>query len=264
MRSLSTILVSLLMASAVSASETWPQFRGPASAAVAKLDLKGKLEVLWRTPIHDLGRGWSSPIVWKDRIYATAVKNDKTPKSRPGLYIADVFGKTIPGEHEWVLGCFSIDKGELLWTKTLHKGDAPSAIHTKNSYASETPVTDGERIYAYFGNVGLFCTDMNGKQLWDVKPGTFKTRYGWGTASSPALYKNRLFLVHDNEEKSFLAAYDPASGKELYRIPRDETSNWATPFIWENKERIELIASGRNKVRSYDLEGKLLWELEGM
>lgn len=257
-------LVILILPSNIRAQDNWPQFRGPGAAAVAKSQLGIQLDPAWKTSLASLGRGWSSPIVWKDRVYLTGVLNEKTPKSRPGLYIEGVFGKSIPGEHEWALACFSLDKGELLWKRTLLKDEAKSAIHFKNTYASETPVTDGERIYAYFGNVGLFCTDMDGKPLWDAKPGTYKTRYGWGTAGSPVLHKGRIYIVHDNEEKSFLVAYDAASGKELFRTPRDEKSNWSTPFLWENKERTELVTTGTNKVRSYDLDGKLLWELQGM
>lgn len=257
------LVVVLFLAPPLGAQDTWPQFRGP-DAAVSPVTLPAKLETLWKAPLAEIGRGWSSPIVWKNRVYLTAVKNDKTPKSRPGLYIEGVFGKPIPGQHEWVLACFDLDKGELLWKKTLHKGEAASAIHGKNSYASETPVTDGQRIYTYFGNVGLFVTDMDGKLLWDAKPGTYKTRMGWGTGASPVLHKDRLFLVHDNEEESFLAAYDAASGKQLFKIPREEKSNWATPFLWRNKLRTELVTPGTGKVRSYDLDGKLLWELKGM
>ncbi|MFO0968771.1 MAG: PQQ-binding-like beta-propeller repeat protein [Gemmataceae bacterium] len=259
-----SICTLLFVAVPLHAQENWPQFRGPTAAVAPGVKLEGELAPVWTTPIHELGRGWSSPIVWKDRVYLTFVKNDKTPKSRPGLYIEGVFASKIPGEHEWSLACFSLDKGELLWKKLLHKGEAPGAVHIKNSYASETPVTDGERVYAYFGNLGLFCTDMDGKSLWTAKPGTFKTRYGWGTAASPVLHNGKLYIVHDNEETSFLIAYNVATGKELFRTPRAEKSNWATPFIWENRLRTEIVTCGTQKVRSYDLDGKLLWELTGM
>src|SRR5262249_11299726 len=126
------------------------------------------------------------------------------------------------------------------------------------------PVTDGKRVYAYFGNLGLFCYDLDGKELWSQKIGPFKTSYGWGPAASPVLHKDRLYVVCDNEESSFLTALDTRTGKPVWRVSRAEKSNWATPYVWENEQRTEIITSGSRKVRSYDLDGKLLWELGGM
>src|SRR5262249_18831871 len=131
-------------------------------------------------------------------------------------------------------------------------------------YASETPVTDGERLYAYFGNVGLFCFDMNGKLLWSQKWPAVNTRYGWGTASSPVLYEGRILIVNDNDDRSFLAALDKKTGQQIWRVEREEGSNWATPYIWKNGRRTEIVTAGTKKIRSYDLDGKPLWELGGM
>jgi outer membrane protein assembly factor BamB len=125
-------------------------------------------------------------------------------------------------------------------------------------------VTDGERVYAYFGNVGVFSFDFEGRLIWTAKSGSFKTRYGWGTAASPVLHGDRIYIVHDNEERSFLVALDKKTGKQIWRVERDEPSNWATPYIWENAQRTEIVVPGRTKVRSYDLNGKVLWELGGM
>jgi len=90
------------------------------------------------------------------------------------------------------------------------------------------------------------------------------SRNGWGTAASPVLHKDRIFIVNDNEDKSFLVALDKKTGKQLWQVERDEKSNWATPYVWENEKRVELVVPGRNKVRSYDLDGKVLWEFGGM
>jgi outer membrane protein assembly factor BamB len=245
----------------------WPQFRGPKSTASAdnmKLpDKWSKSEnLLWQADIP--GGGWSSPIVWGDRVFVTSVVNDKTPMPKPGLYIQDLIGKTPPGEHQWFVHCLDLNSGKLLWKQEAKKGKPGGPIHLKNTYASETPVTDGERVYAYFGNLGVFCFDFRGKELWSKDLGAFKTRMGWGTAASPVLYKDRLYIVHDNDEKSFLVALDTRTGKEVWRAERDEKSNWATPFVWENAKRIEIVTPGTGKVRSYGLDGKLLWEFSGM
>src|SRR5262249_8372832 len=102
------------------------------------------------------------------------------------------------------------------------------------------------------------------KEVWSKKTPAHRTRMGWGTAASPALDGDKVFLVHDNEEKSFLLALDRHTGKQLWRVERKEASNWATPFVWKNGLRTELVTAGSGGVRSYDLDGKLLWQLRGM
>src|SRR6185369_1981812 len=164
----------------------------------------------------------------------------------------------------WMVYCLDWKTGKTIWKKQVHQGTPSTSVHLKNTYASETPVTDGERVYAYFGNIGLFCFDMDGKEMWSQQWGAFKTRNGWGSAASPVLHDERVYVVNDNEEKSFLMALDKKSGKQIWRIERDEKSTWATPFVWENEKRTELVVPGRNKVRSYDSAGKVLWEFGGM
>ncbi len=260
-------LLALVLGMICRADEHWPQFRGKGSAGIAEgKDLPetwdAKKNVVWAVDVP--GRGWSSPVVWGDRIFLTAVLNDKTPTPRKGLYIADLAGKIPPGEHRWVVYCYDWRTGKLLWERTAEKGTPGGPIHLKNTYASETPVTDGQRLYVYFGTLGLFCYDLDGKELWSKKWGALKTRFGWGTGASPALHNRRLYVVNDNEEKSFLVALDAATGKELWRVGRDEKSNWSTPLVWSNDRRTEIVTAGTRKVRSYDLDGKLLWELTGM
>ena len=140
----------------------------------------------------------------------------------------------------------------------------PAPTHVKNSYASETPVTDGERVYAYFGNVGVFCFDFEGRPVWSKPLEPHAMRDGWGTAASPVLHGDRLYLVNDNEEQSYLLALDKRTGKEVWRVDRDEKSNWSTPYVWENDQRTEIVTPGSGKVRAYDLDGKLLWWFKGM
>jgi outer membrane protein assembly factor BamB len=262
-------LVTALLATAdASAQSNWPQFRGSQSLGIS--DAPGLPDswsttqnVVWKTDIP--GRGWSSPIVWGDRIFLTSVINEgqsKPPKK--GLYFGGDQHTPPKTVHRWMVYCIDWKTGKILWEKMAHKGVPESTIHIKNSYASETPVTDGQRVYAYFGNLGLFCYDMDGKELWSRKWGTFKTRLGWGTAASPVLYKDRVYIVNDNEQKSFIAAIDKRSGEEVWHVARDEKSNWAPPYIWENTQRTEIVTPGTGKVRSYDLDGHLLWELKGM
>ncbi len=262
------VLVLLGCVMSGGADENWPAFRGGASAGVSQArglpsTWDQTANVAWKADVP--GAGWSSPIVWGSRVFVTAtVSTDKQREPRKGLYIGDLQGKAPSGEHRWNVHCFDARSGKELWQRTAFTGKANATIHLKNSLASETPVTDGEHIWAYFGNVGVACYDMEGKLIWSQKTPVHKTRMGWGTAASPALHGDKLFIVHDNSEKSFLVALDKRTGKQLWRVERDEESNWATPFVWTNPVRTELVTAGTRRVRSYDLDGKLLWDLQGM
>jgi outer membrane protein assembly factor BamB len=259
---------SCAAATAAAEANNWPQFRGPRSLGITDAPhfpdtWSTNQNIAWN--IHVPGRGWSSPIVWGNRVFLTTVIPDgEIEQPKKGLY----FGgerKNIPKvTHHWMVVCYDLATGQELWRKEAHAGVPPNQLHVKNTYASETPVTDGERVYAYFGNIGLFCYDLKGKALWSTNWPPVKTRYGWGSAASPVLDGDRLFIVNDNEENSFVEALDVKTGQRLWRMDRDEKSNWATPYIWRNVLRTELIVPGTKRVRSYDRNGKLLWELGGM
>ncbi|MCX6900981.1 MAG: PQQ-binding-like beta-propeller repeat protein [Verrucomicrobia bacterium] len=247
--------------------ESWPQFRGGCGGVADGAKLPGvwsaTTNVAWKTAIS--GKAWSSPVVWGDKVFVTsAVSGRDVEPPRKGLYVWRFWGTRESDEYRCVLYCFDFTTGKVLWERVAHRGPTLGAIHMKNSYASETPATDGEHVFACFGNVGLFCYDMNGREVWSQKWGFFPTRLGWGPAASPVLHGDRVYVVNDNEKASFLAAFDKRTGKQLWRIQRDEPSNWATPLVWENELRTEIVTPGRGKVRSYDLDGHLLWELSGM
>ncbi len=259
-----TIFLCALTASA----DDWPAFRGGARSGVAE----GKTlpdswsadkNVVWKADVA--GRGWSSPVVIGDRIYlTTVVSEEKVAEPKKGLYIDNILGRVPPGEHRWLVLCLDFRTGKPIWEKEVHKGKAPAGIHVKNTYASETPVADAEHVCAVFGNVGIFCLDRTGKLVWkkDLEPRP--TQMNWGPAASPALHDGKLFIVRDSETKSDLACYEVRTGKELWTVERKEKSNWATPFVWKNDVRTEVVVAGKGKVRSYDLGGRLLWELGGM
>lgn len=262
-------LLSLAFATALFAADlNWPQFRGPGSNGTVADDPRLPEEwsptknIAWKIDIA--GRGWSSPIVWGDRVFVTSVDSAQPKeKAKKGLYFGGERG--IPSdEHRWLVYAIDTNTGKIVWEREAHKAVPAFSRHLKNSYASETPVTDGAMVYAYFGNVGLYAYDFKGKLIWQRKFEPVRTRYGWGTAASPILHQNRLYLVNDNDDRSVLMAIDKKTGKTIWEVPRDEKSNWATPFIWESGKRTELIVPGTGKVRSYDLDGKVLWEFGGM
>jgi outer membrane protein assembly factor BamB len=257
-----------LLSDLAAAEPHWPQLRGPGALGVADdanfpESWSADQNVVWKQPIA--GRGWSSPIVAGDRVFlTTAVNQGPDEEPRKGLYFGGNRSEAPTTPHQWKVVCLDIHSGNVLWQRVAHEGAPTHPLHVKNSYASETPVTDGQRVYAYFGNVGVFCYDLEGKPLWSRRFEPVKTRYGWGTAASPALHEDRLYIVNDNDEQSYLVALDARTGDEVWRVDRDEQSNWATPYIWRNELRTEIITPGTVKVRSYDLSGKLLYELGGM
>ena len=249
------------------AEPNWPQFRGVDARGVSESsDLPNRWSsednILWKADID--GRGWSSPIVWGERVFlTTAVNSGESEEPKKGLYFGGNRKKPPESEFQWQVLCLDLNTGANLWKRTVHQGVPESSLHLKNSYASETPVTDGERVYAYFGNVGLYCFKLDGKPLWSRKFEPKQTRYGWGTAASPVLHGERLYIVNDNDESSYLLAIDCKTGKDVWQVNREEKSNWATPYIWENELRTEIVTPGTGKFRSYDLSGKLLYEFGG-
>jgi outer membrane protein assembly factor BamB len=225
--------------------------------------------IRWR--IRNPGEGWSAPIVWDNRLFLTAAVLQRPPQgstaqaARPEPYRggggrrrSDLTGAT----YSWEVFCLNTDTGRLLWRRVARRGNPRNPRHSSNTYATETPVTDGERVYAYFGMTGLYCYDFGGQLVWQKDLGSYETRAGWGTSSSPVLYRDKLYLQIDNEEQSFLLALDAKSGVELWRVPRDEATQYSSPIIWTNSYRTELVAGGM-VYRSYDPgTGTLLWQLD--
>jgi len=220
----------------------WPQFRGPNSSGVAQAD-KPPIEfgpatnLLWKIEVPN---GLSSPVVWGDRIFLTAVAEDKL-----------------------VTLCLNRRDGKLLWRQAV-TAEKPREIHKKNHPATATAATDGERVCVYFPTFGLLGYDVEGRELWrKPMPGLF-ARNGSGT--SPALLNGSLVLNCDVEEnKSFLVAFDPANGKERWRTARAEfLSSYTTPVLWQHDERDELIIVGSLRVVAYGLsDGKQRWFASG-
>ena len=249
----------------------WPGFRGPDAGAA---DDDPRLpetwseteNVVWAVDVP--GLGWSSPIVWDDHVFVTtAVSAGEERPPRPGLYDpgADFGAVPAAAEHRWLVCAISFSTGEVRWVRQVHAATPAIERHVKNSFASETPVTDGERVYAYFGTVGLVVAlDFEGEVVWNREVGVFNGRQRFGTAASPALHDGRLYIVNDNTTASFLLALDARTGGEVWRVERDENENWASPFVWENDLRTEIVTAGRRRVRSYDLDGRELWHIGGM
>lgn len=277
MRRLMMLAVVLLVAGGALdpvGAQQWPRFRGLGAGNVADdpalPDRWSETEnIAWKIDIP--GLSWSSPIVWDDHIFvttATSAADDQEVQPIPGLYDPGEHNGSVPAtaEHRWMLYDIDFETGAIRWERELHRQVPEITRHLKNSYASETPVTDGERVYVYFGAIGLAAAyDFDGNELWRKDLGTFNTMQAMATASSPALHDDRLYVLNDNTTQSFLTALDAASGDEVWRVDRDEPGHtWSTPLVWENRLRTEIVTSATGRVRSYDLDGGLLWELSGM
>ena len=257
-----------ITASSIAAQEHWPQFRGPTMNATvadnpALPELWSETEnVEWVADVP--GLGWSSPVVWDQHVFLTTVTAEgEFEQPKPGLYAPRGRPEPPPLEHEWRVYCLDLATGNIRWQRSVRAGQPDFPRHMKNTYASETPTTDGERVYVRFGDLGLYTFDMDGRELWRVEIPDKRTRSEWGSASSPVLHEGKLIILYDNEETSWIAALDATTGTELWRTNRDEVSSWATPYIWENEQRTEIVTSGVNRIRSYDLDGNLLWEMDG-
>ncbi|MEO1984149.1 MAG: PQQ-binding-like beta-propeller repeat protein, partial [Fuerstiella sp.] len=165
---------------AVAVENDWPQFRGADARGVSSneglpVTWSATENVAWKTDLP--GRGWSSPIVWGNRVFVTSVVNTGTTEEpKKGLYFGGDRPDLPDTVHQWIVFCMDLESGKILWQKEVHEGKPQTSIHLKSSYASETPITDGERVYAYFGNVGVFCFDFEGQLLWEKRLEPHKTR----------------------------------------------------------------------------------------
>jgi outer membrane protein assembly factor BamB len=250
------------------AADNWPRFRGPQATGVAPdhatlPEVWSKTtNVAWSANVP--GLGWSNPIVWGERVFVTTVVGDEenTPPQK-GLYLGQGVREPAKGVHHWLVKCFDLSTGKELWTQQAHTGRPTVPRHPKSSYAAETPTTDGERLYVLFGDLGLFCYSLEGDLLWKYMIEPKHTFFDYGAAASPVVHDGQVFVVYDNMQESWIAAIDAATGQERWKRPRDETHSWATPFIWHNESRTELVVPGQKRNRSYSLAGDVLWEFDG-
>lgn len=276
---LTTSLLALPAATLASAPEqNWPEFRGAGGRGVAEgyptrttwnADAEaGKPDgLLWRAEIPGLGH--SSPIIWGNRIYvATAVRLSGKAPLRIGYY-GDTKAAQDNDEQRWMILCFDKKSGKRLWERTMRTSKPAAARHEKATHANTTLSTDGKRLIAFIGSEGLYCFDLDGRLLWSRDLGIInisKYGIGWGYASSPALYRDRIVLLCDDPQNPFVVALSLADGKEVWRRSRkdDCERSWGTPLIHADGTRTQVVTNGWPYIVSYDLEsGKELWRLRG-
>ena len=241
------ILLTFAATSGAAHGENWPSWRGPRGDGTSHetglpTRWSSTENIRWKTPLP--GRGYSSPVVWGDRIFATWC--DEEQKTR-------------------VLGCLDRRNGKPLWLKIVLEADLERKHHL-NSYASATPATDGQHVWVAFlkkPDMVVVCYDIDGKEVWRRSPGKLLSVHGF--CSSPILYKDTVILNGDQDAQGYLVALDKLTGKERWRVDRpNRTRSYCTPIVVEAAGRTQLVLSGSKCVTSYDPDtGKLLWIIDG-
>jgi len=273
-RWLSAIALAALTGSA--SAQNWPSFRGPNASGIADgLELPTRWDAVtgtnvdWKTAIPGLGH--SSPILWEDRAFVTTAVSDDPD----AIFVHGIDGRIdrrsdISIQTYYV---YSLDRrtGELLWQREASRGVPKIQRQRKNSYASPTPVTDGRHLIAYFGSEGLYAYDFDGNLLWKQDLGvidagaSYDDTYDWGPASSPIIYNGLVIVLADQQAgRSFMAAFDVATGEPAWRTKREVISSFSTPSLYEGDARVELVTNGAELIHGYDpMTGKELWRLSG-
>jgi outer membrane protein assembly factor BamB len=159
----------------------------------------------------------------------------------------------------------SREDGRILWSKTVREEFPHEGGHETGSLASNSPVTDGELLFAFFGSRGLYCFDLNGGLKWQKDLGRMHTLHAHGEGSSPVVYGDMLILNWDHETNSFLYAFEKRTGKERWKVARDDKTSWSTPLVVEHAGKPQVVISATKRVRGYELAtGRLIWECAGL
>lgn len=264
-------VVGILLAVQTAADDNWAQWRGPLGTGVAPeadppvvWNERDAQNIRWKTALP--GRGHSTPIIWGDRIFLTA-SIPIGEALKPRFSTAPGSHDNAPITHKQRFVVIAVDRrdGRILWEHTVREALPHEGHHNTASFASNSAAADAQRVFAWFGSHGLYCLDFDGNEIWHADLGKMQPLHGHGEGSSPALYGNVLVVNWDHEGKCFLVAFDKVSGRQLWKVERDEVTSWASPIIIEHEGRPQVIVSGTNRVRGYELStGKVLWECGGL
>ncbi|HSF17161.1 MAG TPA: PQQ-binding-like beta-propeller repeat protein [Vicinamibacteria bacterium] len=257
----------------VAAGENWPQWRGPTGDGVSPeenlpLHWGSARNILWKAPLPGLGT--SSPIVQDELVFVTFQLGSGPIDGRGAEFpeaLAPRAGGAPTPRITLVVRALHRDDGHVVWEHRLVAGDKNTlpAVHPKHNFASPSIVTDGESVFAWMGTGQLLAFDLRGNLLWERD---LARLYGpfdvlWGHGSSPALYRDRLFLLCDHPRGAYLVALNKSTGEEIWRIERGkEIRSYTTPLVVRGPGRDELIVNGSDRIASYDLmDGKSLWHV---
>ena len=266
---IATIVTAGAVAGVSAGQEHWPQWRGPALNGVAPGDApvewSDSKNVGWKVEIP--GRGFSSPVVWGDKVFLTTAVPTAGEAASPEAGGRGPGGNAGVQEHRFIVMALDRLSGKRLWEHTAATATPHEGYHRLyGSFASNNPATDGARVYAFFGSQGLYAYDMNGKQVWkrDFNQ-RMKMRLQFGEGSAVVLHDGKLITVFDHQEQGLLAVTDAATGKEVWSIPRSEGSSWSTPLVVTHAGKKQVVVTATPKVMAFDFEtGKLVWEVTGL
>jgi len=249
--------------------DDWPQWRGPLGTGAAlnadpPIEWSETRNIRWKSTLP--GKGHSTPIIWGDQIFLTTavpVGDPLPPKhsTAPGTHD----GVPVTHRHDFVVLAINRNDGKIAWKKAVHQKVPHEGGHYTGSLASNSAVTDGEHVYAYFGSHGLYCLTMQGEVKWQKQFGQMQTKHGHGESASPVLYKDLIFINWDHDGPCFVMALDKRTGQVRWKVDRDEETSWSSPLITENNGQALLIVAGTNRVRAYDPEtGNVIWQCSGL
>ncbi len=253
-------------------SDNWHQWRGPEANGVSRtatppIHWSEKKNIRWKVSVD--GSGTSTPIIWTNKVFLlTAINTGKVDPSlpKPEDQPKRVFGITHPNtSYRFDVLCLDRDSGNELWRQTATERIPHEGHHGDASFASASPMTDGRRLYCWFGSAGLFCYDLNGKKLWERKLGKAHVGASLGEGCSPVVHDGKVVIVRDHSRQSTIEVLDAETGETQWKKDRDEGNAWATPRVLEHGGRTQVITNGSNLVRSYDLEtGNIIWQCSGL
>lgn len=269
---ISVIISLFLISNSYAQDANWTQWRGPLGTGAAikgnpPVEFSETKNLKWKTPIP--GKGHATPLVWEDKIIIqTAVPTDEkgaVEQKEQSEGERRMSGNATDLVHEFKVILVDRKNGKILWETTVAKELPQESTHNLGSWASNSPCTDGEFIYAYFGSRGIHCLDFNGKILWQKDFGQMQKVMNFGEGSSPYLYEDKLYIQLDHEGDSYLFALDKKTGNEAWTDKRDEKTSWATPLVVEVNGKPQLITCATNMVRSYDANtGEIIWTCTGL
>jgi outer membrane protein assembly factor BamB len=283
-----SILLGLTVtAQALVGAANWPQWRGPHGQGISTettlpLEWSPSTHIAWKVPIA--GRGHSAPVVWGNRVFlTTAVEGDVVPGHTAPVHLDGtqpfLHPDSVGVDRKNTLKVIALDAstGKSVWEQVAYDGPMFDNRHKRSSYASTTPVTDGERLYVHFGAEGVYAYDLAGKLAWKADVGKIKT-LGLGVGASPILHGNHLILQLDDDSgaDSFIVALDKRTGREAWRTKRDVQISWSTPVLVDvpaersaglqsRDARVELVTNGSEWIVAYDpATGRELWRTRGV
>ncbi len=247
----------------------WPMWRGPAATGAAgqanpPLRWSETENIKWKVKVP--GEGSSSPVIWGDKIFfQTAVKKEVSSAAGGDPYAPQP--ETAQGKfpmYQFDVVCLDRRTGKLLWQKTACEAVPHEGHHADGNFASFSPVTDGEKVWANFGSRGVHCYDVEGNHQWSRDLGILKIHNAFGEGSSPALAGEALVVVMDSQENSRIYALHKDTGEILWEKKRDEPTSWSTPVTVEVDGKMQVIVNAVQRVRSYDAAtGEVIWECGG-